>query len=529
MASKKVQIEIDTKATGNGAKQAADGLQKVGAESEKTTKRRVAAEERAALKAEQAAKKSADAVIREERRKTAAAEAGAAKRVKAEERAQTQAAQASAKAANRRSQLAGQVGLQVQDIAVQAQMGVKATTILAQQGSQLLGAFGPQGAIIGGVIAIGAAAYGVFTEMAKNAAVTGEAMEDMSDKLKEAFSASATKTIDDFNTQLQQSTEFAQTLRDAELQLKEARDQRAASDARLIDSQLKLDEASIKYLESTGQIVNSEEELLAVRQKAAEATKNAQIAETNAEVERQRALYKNIVDQRKDVDAEVQDAKKKLAQLEAQQAKIVPMRSFYANKDKELIKAGVYEEGFQSARTVEATGQLDSIQKQIENLYKIIEDKPQRMQEIANEAMAQAANVDAAIITAEIQIDEINTKYNLTQRAQELTTATDQIKTGAEEIGATIAGFTPLNEQQNQAKATIQKALEDGKITVQESQQIGGSLQMLMSNLQAGQGVNLSTLQDLVKLNSDMLLKMQQLNKETSALRTQMSALQGTR
>lgn len=477
MASKKVQIQIDTKANTAGAQQAQQSLQSL----------------------DKTANQTSTAV-------------------------NTTTANTS-----KLGNVMGNAGYQVQDFAVQVGAGTSALTAFSQQAPQLLGSFGPQGAVAGALVAVGAIAAKVFMDMAENAAVTGDAMEDMSDKLKEAFSASAAKAIDDFNFQLKNSTEFVQTLRDAELQLKEARDQRAASDARLIDSQLKLDEAAIKYLESTGQIVNAEEQLLAVRQKAAEATKNAQIAEANAEVERQRALYRNIVEQRKDVDAEVQAAKKKMEQLERRQQSIQSTANFFAKQDKDLIKAGVFEEGYQSPRSQEASGQLDSIKKQIENLYEIIQDKPQRMQEIANEAMAQAANVDAAVINAETQISEINTKYNLTQRAQELTTATDQIKTGAEEIGATIAGFTPLNEQQAQAKATIQKALEDGRVTAQESQQIGASLQMLMSTLQSGQSVNLSTLQDLVKLNGDMMLKMQQLNKETSALRRQMGALQGTR
>jgi hypothetical protein len=51
----------------------------------------------------------------------------------------------------------GNVGMQVQDIAVQAQMGTSALTIMAQQGSQLASIFGPSGMIIGGLVAVGGA------------------------------------------------------------------------------------------------------------------------------------------------------------------------------------------------------------------------------------------------------------------------------------------------------------------------------------------------------------------------------------
>lgn len=53
----------------------------------------------------------------------------------------------------------GNVSMQIQDIAVQLQSGTKASIIFAQQGSQMLSAFGPIGAIAGGVAAVAAAFY----------------------------------------------------------------------------------------------------------------------------------------------------------------------------------------------------------------------------------------------------------------------------------------------------------------------------------------------------------------------------------
>jgi len=136
MANKKVQIQIDTKATGNGAKEVVAGLQQV----------------------DTAAKKTSNAV------NTTTANTG------------------------RMGQIAGQAGFQIQDFAVQVGAGTSALTAFSQQAPQLLGVFGPGGAIAGAIVAIGAVAAKVFIDMAKNAEVTGEAMEDMSEKLKEAFS-----------------------------------------------------------------------------------------------------------------------------------------------------------------------------------------------------------------------------------------------------------------------------------------------------------------------------------------------------
>lgn len=59
----------------------------------------------------------------------------------------------------------GGASMQVQDIAVQLQMGTRLSTVVAQQGSQMLSAFGPAGAIAGGLVAIG----GAFVMMGQNA------------------------------------------------------------------------------------------------------------------------------------------------------------------------------------------------------------------------------------------------------------------------------------------------------------------------------------------------------------------------
>ena len=54
------------------------------------------------------------------------------------------------------------LGYQLQDVVVQAQMGTSAFIILAQQGSQVAGIFGPSGALYGAAIAMAAALGGVL-------------------------------------------------------------------------------------------------------------------------------------------------------------------------------------------------------------------------------------------------------------------------------------------------------------------------------------------------------------------------------
>ena len=49
---------------------------------------------------------------------------------------------------------AGQLGFQMQDVAVQLQSGQNALLVLGQQGSQIASIFGPTGAIVGALVAV---------------------------------------------------------------------------------------------------------------------------------------------------------------------------------------------------------------------------------------------------------------------------------------------------------------------------------------------------------------------------------------
>jgi len=81
----------------------------------------------------------------------------------------------------------GQVGFQVQDAAVQLQAGTNALTVLAQQGSQVAGIFGPAGAVVGAFVAVGAA---VGSTLLPSLFSSKDAMEDLevaSDGLDDAL------------------------------------------------------------------------------------------------------------------------------------------------------------------------------------------------------------------------------------------------------------------------------------------------------------------------------------------------------
>lgn len=70
---------------------------------------------------------------------------------------------------------------QLQDVAVQAQMGTDAFVILGQQAPQALGSFGPGGAVLGAIVAVGAAILGV----AVNSLTSAGAIDEFIKKLDE--------------------------------------------------------------------------------------------------------------------------------------------------------------------------------------------------------------------------------------------------------------------------------------------------------------------------------------------------------
>ena len=128
-----------------------------------------------------------------------------------------------------------QVGYQVQDFAVQVQSGTSAMVALGQQGSQLLGIFGPYGAIAGMILAIGTGLAGAFMaadKAAKDAADSAEnfenklasaksevtsmneALELMASGFENAFEKTLSDRVDDAREKLEEAEEAAQKFRD---------------------------------------------------------------------------------------------------------------------------------------------------------------------------------------------------------------------------------------------------------------------------------------------------------------------------
>lgn len=102
----------------------------------------------------------------------------------------TQAAGFAGKRVNRLGMQMQQAGYQVGDFAVQLQGGTNMMVALGQQGSQLLGIFGPAGAIAGAALAIGTAFVAPLMRAAKEADELAKSVKSAIEKVDDALRAS---------------------------------------------------------------------------------------------------------------------------------------------------------------------------------------------------------------------------------------------------------------------------------------------------------------------------------------------------
>lgn len=91
---------------------------------------------------------------------------------------------------------AGQVGFQVQDVVVQLQSGTSAFVAIGQQGSQLAGAFGPGGAVLGAIIALASAVGGVLYKSLTSAEASTKDLEAAQEQLKSTFQQTSSGTFE---------------------------------------------------------------------------------------------------------------------------------------------------------------------------------------------------------------------------------------------------------------------------------------------------------------------------------------------
>lgn len=109
----------------------------------------------------------------------------------------------------------GQVGHQIQDVAVQLQMGQNAMLVFGQQGSQIASLFGPGGAIIGAVLAVAAALSMTFMPKVfgatKAAKELKSAMKELSGSFDTLTTAQKAVVIQEFTQKISDNNDIIDT------------------------------------------------------------------------------------------------------------------------------------------------------------------------------------------------------------------------------------------------------------------------------------------------------------------------------
>ena len=400
----------------------------------------------------------------------------------------------------------GQVSLQVQDIAVQLQAGAKASTVLAQQGTQILSAFGAGGAIAGGVLAIGTSFY----TMGQSAVDAFNAAKKASD----GFDASLTrllingspgelatqfdtfkKSADDAQRILSGGKTFGETLSNwlatfspdvsaNDLMDQQARTQAdalqgmASIEARLI--QLGQQNLDITSLRTNGKAAEADE----LQRQIELAAKLFQIQQSQFSAETKAALTNQAIAASSaaaraastaQAFAETQkliDAQNKLEDLKRTAA--LESASIY-DREKLLKQEITAEEEKQAILRADFVPDQTAIVSSEEQLLRLKQDLQRTQTRIADEAWRAAEAQDAARIAAQ---EEANSRININGPAgAALPAATGEGSTKARESASQSRGLSGFFEQQNQSSQFDR--LQQGPSQFEQSQQGMSAFQRL--------------------------------------------------
>jgi hypothetical protein len=491
MASKKVNIQIDTRANTTGAKQAETAL---------------------------------DAVATSTKRAETASTAAAAASTK------------QAAGTSRVGTIAQSAGYQVQDFAVQVAGGTSALVAFSQQAPQFLGVFGPGGAIAGALIAVGAIAAKVFIGMADDSASAAEKAQLLAEAVEqigENAGKAVGKDIDFGLAQIDAAAEQARALIDAFDGITDASN--AATLASLANSE-KIREAEIEIRRLRGEQVDEIANIAAATE--AEAAAREEMARQEIEAQRERLADAQKAEQiaeeaflskqseRDEAERSLQAETRKLEILRAQRdelAKQAKERGSLSEGELPFLRTGAATDAqrqlddpaFQ-ALIAATEARVNALDAQLSaNGGKITEAVATAAQGL-NEAMANAASVAEAVA---IEIPRIEETLQADAIKAEVAGLVETGKQAAEEIKLIAESARPENSGQVAAVEALKGAVSDGVISANETAKVATALQTLNGSINTGlTGVNANVTQ-LIQL-------MGELDRRTVAQKRQIDELQ---
>lgn len=433
--------------------------------------------------------------------------------------------------------LIGQAGFQIQDFTVQVGAGTSALTALSQQGSQLLGVFGPGGAVAGALLAIGAIAAKVFVpaEVEMNQFLTN---------IEEVAKLAAQGVAEDFDAILASIDRNAQKA----LELATLYDGvREASD-RYSQSELTNAEKRREALILINQLLGNQRDILTELrdQQDAEATKRAltlqqQIAAQNEIADKAQDSVDRKNDQLLDDNLALANLRTLLA-LETQKLQVIRDQNAVLEAQKRnapsllenasdvlFPNSTIVERRVNAQRAASALGsggpelqlatqnaRVEEIAQQLKDLTKSLESAQQGLL-----AESQRADVIAASVQTEIE------RLSETSRTDELVSTVANVKSELKlvndsniaDLQALIEESRPITDSQKKAVETIRLAIADGIISLQETSQISAELPILLKTLNSNNQLiltNFAIVDGNIKAFASQLLEIERRLQETA-------------
>lgn len=493
MASKKVNIQIDTRANTAGAKQAETAL---------------------------------DAVATSTKRAETASTAAAT------------AATKQAAGTSRVGQVASAAGFQVQDFAVQVAGGTSALTAMAQQAPQFLGVFGPGGAIAGALIAVGAIAAKVFMGMRDDSADTAaqaEILADAIEQIGENAAKAVARDIDFGLAQIDAAAEQARALIDAFDDITDASN--AATLASLTNAE-KIRGAEIEIRRLRGEQVDEIANIAAATE--SEAAAREEMARQEIEAQRERladaqkaeeiAHEEFLSKQSMKTQAELlyQEENKRLAVLRAQRDELQKQaaeRGKFSEGEIPFIGAPGAAEAQRQLEDPVLRQMLDLQQKKVDELEAQIKgpltDQFKQSLDALN-SFRLATQTVAETITIEVpRIEETLQAENIKAQVGGLAAIGEQ---AAKDIDALVENVKPENTGQAAALEYLKTATSDNQITANETAKVAAALQQLnglMGTSMTASNANVQALiQAVTTLNQRTLDQKRQIESLNARIRS---------
>lgn len=360
------------------------------------------------------------------------------------------------KANKRNSYAAGQAAMQLQDVAVQAQMGTDSMRILGQQGPQLLSAFGPKGMLAGLAVAVGAGLVSAFRQPKKEA---GELIEEI-ERLVNIGKEIASLHADNLTDSLAATIERANQAKDAFTEMMEAREQ---GEQKAISATDSLIEAELTLKKLRGEDVSLEEEQLKAQQeqrkieeernKASTALAQRQKEEKDRvqEITEQLKIQRDlIIAQRIELEGTRQVEQEQLS-VQSEALEKLGTRfgfgGFTPTKGQEKRLEEAQRAVFEAGNTVEeAENELRKLSREQDNLNAQLRDAQEKVAETARTIEGDLANIDLAA-----------TAQSVTASGGSMGKQLDILAEALEEGAAAIGAGAPKD-----VMARLQSILEDG-------------------------------------------------------------------